>query len=98
MPQTPVYVIAFDVEPEHHRAMVLAIEALGEWAQLTPTTFAVATNEPAGSIITKLHRNIRANEQIWVVRASAPWAAYGNPDIEDFLDKLGPEEDWIEGG
>ncbi|MBI1212884.1 MAG: hypothetical protein GC190_15590 [Alphaproteobacteria bacterium] len=96
MTQTPVFLIAFDVAPERHRAMVLAIEALGEWAQLTPTTFAVATNEPAGAIIAKLHRNIRAEEQIFVVSAKGPWAAYGASDTENFLDVLGPEEDWIE--
>ena len=98
MAQKPVYLIMFDVEPERHRTMVLAVEALGEWAQLTPSSFAVATDELAGSIITKLHRHIRANEQIWVIRAAAPWAAYGDPQIENFLDALGPEEDWIEGG
>ena len=95
MTQTPVFLIMFDVAPERHRAMVLAVEARGEWAQLTPTAFAVKTNEPAGAIIEKLHRNTRADEQVWVLTATAPWAAYGDTNTESFLDALGPEEDWI---
>jgi hypothetical protein len=88
------FIITFNVGPARLTALVDEVKALGEWGALTPTSYLVATNMLPGEIMERLHRLVAPDEDLWVVTAAAPWASYGNAEVEDHAELLGAPDDW----
>ena len=71
------------------------IKKLGEWGEITPTSFVVVSEENAGVITERLQFLLEPQDSIAVISVSQPWATYCNPIVEDFLiSQLGQDEDW----
>ena len=90
------YIITFEIEPDRRHSLVEAIKATGEWGEVTPTSFLVASQKPVRYIIEVLQPMLGPKDSLAVLSVSAPWAAHCDPIVEDFAHVLlGQFEDWI---
>jgi hypothetical protein len=87
-------IITFNVNPSRVAALVEAVKALGEWGALTPTSYLITTNTCPGEIMERLHGFVAPDEELWAITAAAPWASYGNAEVEDHAELLGAPDDW----
>lgn len=91
------YLITFNIADAGARDAVSgAIRQLGEWGELTPQSFLVESGEAVRPIMERLQRLLGLGDAIWVLTVSAPWAAHGDPVVEDHaVGLLGEFEDWV---
>ncbi len=90
------YIITFDIEPDRRLGLVDAIKATGEWGEVTPTSYLVASQQTVRSIIETLQPMLGPQDSLAVMTVSAPWAAYCDPNVETLaVSLLGKDETWI---
>jgi hypothetical protein len=89
------YVVSFCVEPPRDVELVQAIKALGEWGRLTPTSFILECENDPGVIMEQLQPMLGPKDDLWMISASGPWAAYGDPIVEELMTWVGPEASWV---
>jgi hypothetical protein len=88
-------IITFNIDATRAPAMVEAVKQLGEWGVLTPTSYLVATDMRPGEIMERLHGFVSPQEDLWVITVNAPWAGYGNVEVDDHSELLlGASDDW----
>jgi len=89
------YLITFTATTEKLSAIIEQIKQLGEWGEITPNSFVVASNENAGVITQQLQMLLGPHDSIAVFSVSQPWASYCDLIVEDFLvSEIGEYEDW----
>lgn len=87
------YLITF--ETESPASIVAAIKNLGEWGELTPTSYLLESSQEVRNIIEQLQPLLGRSDAIWVFTVVAPWASHGDPIVEDHAYALlGPFVDW----
>ena len=90
------YIITFDVEAERRTGLVQAIKTTGDWGEVTPTSYLVASPQTVRSIIETLQPMLGPQDSLAVVTVSAPWAAYCDSNAETLaVSLLGKDETWI---
>lgn len=68
---------------------------MGEWGEVTSSSFFVVSNENAGAITESFQLLLGQQDSFAVFSVSKPWASYCNIIVEDFiLSKIGEDEDW----
>jgi len=89
------YLVTFTSTTENHSAVVEQIKQLGEWGEITPSSFVIASKENAGVITQRLQILLGPHDSIGVFSISQPWASYCDLIVEDFLaSEIGEYEDW----
>ena len=79
----------------NYTKLVQEIKNLGDWGEVTSSSFFVTSTENAGSITEKLQLLLGPQESVAVFTVSQPWAGYCDIIMEDFLvSELGQDEDW----
>ena len=91
------YLITFAVESADIRSsLISAIQNLGEWGELTPTSFLLEADLDVQPLIELLQPLIGPSDSLWIFSVVAPWAGYGDPIVEDHaVDLLGEFQDWV---
>ncbi|MBX3479808.1 MAG: hypothetical protein KF842_05370 [Caulobacter sp.] len=90
-------IITFNVSSSRLPALISGVKALGAWGALTSTSYLVATDMRPGEVMERLHGFGAPDEDLGVLTASAPWASYGNVEVEDHAEVLGAPDDWTVG-
>ena len=89
------YIITFTATARNYARIVSEIKKLGNWGEVTPSSFVVATKENAGAITERLQLLLGPQESVAIFTVSRPWASYCNLIVEDFfLSEIGEDEDW----
>jgi len=89
------YLITFTATAKNYSNIVEKIKNLGEWAEITPSSFFVVSQENAGAITEKLQLLLGPQDLVAVFSVSKPWASHCDPIVEDFLlSEIGQDEDW----
>ena len=89
------YLITFTTSKSNYARLVDHIKRLGNWGEVTPSTFVVVSDENAGVITERLQLLLGSNETVAVFSVSKPWASYCDPIVEDFLiSEIGQDENW----
>ncbi len=90
------YIVTFSVEPPRVAGLLEAIKALGEWGELTPTTYILQSDVDPGSIMEMLQPRLGPKDDLWVFRAGGPWAGYGDVLVEELATAwVSPEALWV---
>jgi hypothetical protein len=89
-------VITFQVEQVRCAALIEAVKSFGDWSELTPSSYLSTTDISPGAVMEKLQPLLGPADNLWVVSASGPWAAYSDPVAEDHaVVLLGQDDKWI---
>lgn len=89
-------IVTFRADERRAVGLIDDIKSLGEWGVLTPTSYLVGTISSPGEVMEKLQPLLGPDDDLWVFTVSAPWAGYGNAEVEDVaVGQLGEFEDWV---
>ena len=90
------YIVLFSVEPPRATGLIETIKAFGEWGELTPTAYLLQCEADPGSIMETLQPMLGPKDELWVFRASGPWAGYGDVLAEELaVARVSPEASWV---
>jgi len=90
------YLITFTATAKNYSKIVEKIKNMGEWAEVTPSSFFVVSKENAGAITETLQLLLGPQDSVAVFSVTKPWASYCDLIVEDFiLSEIGQNEDWI---
>ena len=90
------YILSFSVEPLRGAVLVEHIKALGEWAELTPSTYVLRCEVKPGSIMETLQPMLGPKDCLWVFQVRGPWAGYGDPLVEESVGAwVSSEASWV---
>jgi hypothetical protein len=90
------YIVTFSVEPPREAGLIEAIKALGDWADLTPTTYLLQCEVEPGSLMEALQPMLGPKDSLWVFPACGPWAGYGDVLVDELVVAwVGPDALWV---
>ena len=90
------YLITFTATAKNYSEIVEKIKNMGEWGEVTPSSFLVVSNENAGAITENFQLLLGQQDSFAVFSVSKPLASYSDIIVEDFiLSKIGEDEDWV---
>ncbi len=90
------YIVLLSVEPPRKAGLIEAIKALGDWGELTPTSYLVHGGADPGSIMEMLQPMLGPRDALWVFPASGPWAGYGDVLVDELVAAwVSPEASWV---
>ena len=89
------YLITFTATTKNYSKIVNEIKNLGEWGEVTTSSFIVASKENAGVITERLQLLLGPQDSVAVFSVSKPWASYCGLIVKDFiLSEIGQDEEW----
>jgi hypothetical protein len=79
--------ITYDLNRETVRPNIVgAIKALGSWAKLSESSYAVNVSMTVEQVYGTLKPLLDANDRMYIVTLKKPWAGYGPKEVNDWLD------------
>lgn len=90
-------IVTFKTDEQRAIGLIAGIKSLGEWGVLTPSSYLVGTSASPGHVMEILQPLLGPDDDLWAFSVSAPWAGYGNVEVEDVaVSQLGPFSDWVD--
>lgn len=89
----PTFLVTYDLNKETKRPPIVQRikNATGSWAKLSESSYAVHGNVTARSLYDYLSPLFDGNDQLYVIKLSAPWSGYGGKKVNEWLHShLGP--------
>lgn len=85
-----IYVVTYDLNREVRRPDILSdIKALGSWAQLSESSYAIESDLRPKEIYDKLAIHIDSNDSLFIITISTPYWGVGPKEVQSWLrDKL----------
>lgn len=87
------FVVTYVVTQESKRPpIVAAIKDVGNWAMLSATSFAVATESDAQAVFEKLKPLIDDEDNLYVIPLTGPYMGFAPRDVNEWLDNNLPQQ------
>lgn len=83
-----VFIVAYDLNKETKRPQITkALKGeFGTWAMLSESSYAVSTDKTASQVYKVFEPLLDGNDQLYVITLRKPWAGFGPPSVNDWLD------------
>jgi hypothetical protein len=84
-----VYIVTYDLNKESVRPNITKRirDTYPSWAKLSESSYAIETQASPQQVVDALKPLIDSNDNLYVITLKRPYAGYGPPDVNEWLEQ-----------